>query len=98
ADVPRPKTKSITVRLRHKSVQFKWLVLTSQLRFYLGEFFDNRGEIVAGMRGGNLRADARLALGHDGITETDHIDALGQHRISKARGERGVSKHDRHDR
>src|SRR5690348_7194288 len=33
-------------------------------------------EILPRVRGGNLHADARLALRHHGIGEADHVDAL----------------------
>ena len=48
------------------------------------------------MGGGDLGADAGLALGHDGVGEADDVDAFGEQRFGHARGE-GVAEHDGDD-
>ena len=45
------------------------------------------------MCGGNLGADARLALRHDRIAEADDVNAFLQHRVGKFSGQRGVAEH-----
>ena len=54
-----------------------------QLFFYFGECVQGEFQVFAGMRGGDLRADARGAVRHDRIEKANHVDALLQH----ARGE-----------
>ena len=50
------------------------------------------------MRRAHLGADAGLALGHDGIEETDHIDALAHQFRRHFLGQLGIAQHDRDDR
>ncbi len=50
------------------------------------------------MRRRHLGADARLALGHDGEGEADHVDAALQHLCRHLLRQRGVAEHDRDDR
>src|SRR5215470_15948547 len=52
-------------------------------------------ELRAAERGRHLRADARLALGHDREGEADDVHALGEQLLGHAAGERGVADHDR---
>src|SRR6187551_1254702 len=49
-------------------------------------------------RRGHLRADARLALGHDRKRKADDVDARGEQLVGEARGLRGVADHHRDDR
>src|SRR5260221_181755 len=47
----------------------------------LGEGGDGAVDVFGGMGGAHLGADARLALGHHGEAEADHVDALLQQGI-----------------
>jgi hypothetical protein len=59
---------------------------------------DRAVEVLAGVRGAHLRADARLALGHDREEEADRVDAfLEQARRSAARAARRTASPGRSD-
>ena len=49
------------------------------------------------MRGADLRADARGALGDDGVGERDDVDAAIEHAVGEGLGDAGVAEHDRDD-
>ena len=55
-------------------------------------------EIVLGVRGRHLRADARLAHGDDGIAQPDDVDVTFEHSGRELRGERRVTHHHRDHR
>ena len=63
----------------------------------LGEGGDGAVELLASVRGGHLRADARLALRHHRVAEADDVDPLGQHLVGECRGELRVAEHHRDD-
>ena len=50
------------------------------------------------MSGGDLSADARLALRHDRVGKADHVHAPRQHGVSEFGSQGGIAQHDRHDR
>src|SRR5215217_594266 len=64
----------------------------------LGEGGDGAIELLARVRSGQLRADARLALRHDGIREADDVHAFVQQAACELGSELGVAEHDRDDR
>src|SRR6516225_3995653 len=49
-----------------------------------GEGFQRRPELLACQSRGHLRADARLALGHDRVGEADHVHPAREQRIGHA--------------
>ena len=51
--------------------------------------------MFAGVGGADLRADAGLAFGHDGVEETDGVDACFQQAGGELLSQRGVVEHDR---
>lgn len=69
----------------------------AHVRLDLLEALHSEIQILPGVSGGDLRTDTRLALGHHGIAEPDHIYALFQHTGGKVGGDFGIVKHYRHN-
>src|SRR2546430_1961226 len=72
--------------------------LNPEFFLYLCKSFDGRLEIMPGMGGGDLNADAGFAFGNDGVREPDDVNAFGEHGIGELRGQGRVADHDRRDR
>jgi len=70
----------------------------SEFPAHLHECLHRAFQIRAGVGGADLGADARLAMRHHRIAETDDIDTVRQHGFREAAGERRIPQHDRHDR
>ena len=66
----------------------------AHVRLDLLEALHSEIQILPGVSGGDLRTDTRLALGHHGIAEPDHIYALFQHTGGELSGYLGVVEHD----
>src|SRR5450432_1826879 len=64
----------------------------------LDEGGDGLIDVLRLVRGGHLRADARLALRHDRVAEPDDVDAFLQHALGELPGELRVAEHDGDDR
>ena len=69
----------------------------SHFLLHFAKGLDRQIQILLGMTGGHLGADAVLALGHDRVAEGHHIDALFQHPACKLMGHLGIVQHHRHD-
>ena len=55
-------------------------------------------QILTRMRGGDLGADPGLSMGNHGITETDDINPMVQHRVGKPGRQGRVTQHNGADR
>ena len=64
----------------------------------LPERLDGPVEVGALVRRGDLAAQARLALGHDGEAEAGDVDALLEERLAHRERLRRVADDDGHDR
>src|SRR5688572_11673709 len=64
----------------------------------LGERCDGAVELLAGVRGRQLCADACLALRHDRIREADDVHAFVEQAAREFGGELRVAENDRDDR
>src|SRR4051812_22462109 len=62
------------------------------------EGFDCTVQMLARVRSRQLRADARLAFGHDREEETDRVDAFLEQALGELLRERRVVQHHRADR
>src|SRR6056297_2831826 len=62
-----------------------------------GKGVDGPVEVFPVVSGGHLRADARLAVGHHRIGETDHVDAVLQQPVGHLPGQACVAQHHRDD-
>jgi len=54
-------------------------------------------DLLGCVRGGELDADARLALRNDGVGEADDVDPLGQEVGGHVLGQARLVEHDGHD-
>src|SRR5579883_2223496 len=63
-----------------------------------GEGGDDLVELTGGVRGAHLRADACLAVRHDGEGEGDHVHARLEQPLGERDRARRIAQHDRHDR
>ena len=63
----------------------------------LAEALDGEVQILLGVTGGDLGADAGLAHGHYRVAEARDVDALGQHPGGELLSHLGVVEHDGHD-
>src|SRR5450631_3041663 len=55
-------------------------------------------QLLRGVRGRHLGADACLSLRHHREAEAHHVDALLQHAVREGAGQLGVSEHDGNNR
>src|SRR6266536_6534116 len=60
----------------------------SQVGLHLGKFLNGEFQVLPRVRGRDLGANARLALGHDRVGKPDDIHASLQHLIGRLRGQR----------
>ena len=74
-----------------------WCASDTELGFCSGELCDGEFEILSRVRGADLRADARLSVGHDRIRKADDVNAAREHGLRETLGQRRFAEHDRHD-
>ena len=67
----------------------------AQVFTYLAEGLNRLVQLFAGMGCGNLRADAGLSLGNDGIEEADGVHSFVQKLGGEFLGQDGIPQHDR---